>query len=111
MFHVQDSTPVPARTLWLVRRWESEACCTNPAKLLTDTLSEYGREAYDFLLAEIFTVLHRRLKIPRQEAIHLIVKPGYSWWPCPAIRPGQNTLQMEGNSIIHPLEEVVSERS
>jgi hypothetical protein len=112
MSRLLEINPVPSRTLWLVRGWEREGCYRNPIGLLNETLAEHGRDAYDFLLAEIFFVLHKRFGVSRKEKFHIVIKPGYWFAPYPAIREGSDTLQMEGNAIVHPLpKEAASERS
>ncbi len=103
MRSVEKACPVPARVLWLVRGWESQGCFRNPVGLLNEVLCEHGREGYDFLLREIFFVLRKRLKVERGSHVHIVVRPGYWFLPYPAIREGEDTIQMEGNGQIHPL--------
>jgi hypothetical protein len=103
MLELREKIPIPARTLWLVRGWERERCYHNPIGLLNETLAEHGRDAYEFLLAEIFRVLKKRFGIACGKSVHILVRPGFSFWPCEAVRPNEDSIQMEGNSIIHPL--------
>ena len=100
---IREAIPIPAPTLWMVRAWERERCYVNPIALLNVTLSEYGREAYDFLIREMFRVLRKRFGTERDVNIHIVVRPGYWFAPYPAIRPGEDSIQLEGNGIIHPL--------
>lgn len=95
--------PVPAKTLWLVRGWERGRCYKSPIALLNETLAEHGREAYDALCEEILYVLRKRFGTERETNFHVVVRPGFSFAPYPAIRPGADSIQLEGDAIIHPL--------
>jgi hypothetical protein len=103
MLGLRETNPVPARTLWLVRGWQTEGCFRNPIGLLNETLADHGREAYDFLLAEMFRILRKRFGVKSCDKMHIVVKPGYWFQPYPPIKKGEDTMQMEGNAIIHPL--------
>jgi hypothetical protein len=91
--------------LWIVRSWEHEGCYQNPIALLDETLAERGRDAYSFLLAEIFRVLKKRLGVKANDHIHIVVQPGFCFWPCAAIRPDEDSIQLEGNAVVHPTKE------
>jgi hypothetical protein len=103
MERILETNPVPARTLWLVRGWEREGCFRNPIGLLNETLADRGREAYLFLFAEMVRVLKKRFGVKSCNKMHIIVRPGYRFTPCPPVREGEDTLQMEGSATIHPL--------
>ena len=100
---LRDECPVPGETLWLVRSWEQGRCYRSPVQVLNETLAERGRKAYEFLLAEILKVLRKRLGVQPGVNVHVVVRPGWTFAPYPAIRQGEDTLQAEGFAIIHPL--------
>ena len=86
-----------------VRSWTTGLLGPNPVELLDTVLERFGRSAYDTLCAELFGVLRQRLGIAPYHNVHLVVGPGLSLAPYPAIRAGQDTIQTLGNGRIHPL--------
>lgn len=100
---LEDSRPVPSELLWSVRNWESGRIHRNPAMLAVEVLSDCGRPAYDALLAELFTIFGKRFALQPEEHRHFLVRPRWVIVPCPAIRPGADTLQSDGSAVIHPL--------
>ena len=98
---VREIFPVATRTLFLVRSWEHQRCYVSPIRLLDETLAEFGVEGYNFLLEEMFRVLKKKIGIHSGKPVHLVVRPGFSFWPYPAVRPGEDSMQWEGSAIIH----------
>ena len=112
MVGLRQTSPVPAKKIWLVRSWLTEGCYTNPIGMLNEVLEGQGREAYDALLAEIFRTLRKRLGVERGLNVHIVVRGGFSFFPYPAVREGEDSIQLEGNGIVHPLpKEVFSARN
>jgi len=86
-----------------VRSWATGPIGPNPVELLGAVLKRFGRSAYDTLCGELFRVLRERLHIAPYLNVHIVVQPGLSLAPYPAIRAGQDTIQTLGNGQIHPL--------
>ena len=100
---LREECPVPGETLWLVRSWEQGRVYKSPVQVLNETLAEHGRKAYDALFGELLKVLRKRLGVLPGTNVHVVIRPGWTFAPYPAIREGQDTLQAEGFAIIHPL--------